>query len=462
MAIASTVRSYLAANGVKYAELPHPQARTLEEAAEAVKVPLSQVARAVILSDGEKFLMAVLPASYVLEFAALGEHLWRDLELASAKTIAAIFKDCEPLSFPPLGAAYGIQAVCDRSLLDAKAVYFQGGHHDCLLCVSGTDFQKLHADNGYDSFARPLAGLRPGFVTSAAQSPPSQGGKWLVTQRIVEKIQGLPAMPQMVTRILAIRNDPRADAEALARVVELDPSLALQVMRYASSAYYGYRGNLSSIRDAIARVLGFDMVLHLALGLAAGKAFRIPREGPLGLNAYWREAVYSAMLCQQLATLTRYDSLELRGSAYLCGLLHNFGYLLIGHLVPKEFAALTRLILANPEVQVTDLERHVMGVGHEQVGAWLTQAWGLPEQLAAAIRWHHRARYQGEHALHVQLVMASDRLLKRYGLGDAAGARLPPEVLEGLGISEEQALLVAQNVVQRFNDLDVLAKQLSV
>src|SRR5512135_2540836 len=123
MAIASTVRSYLAANGVKYAELPHPQTRTLEEAAEAVKVPLSQVARAVILSDGEKFLMAVLPASHVLEFAALGEHLWRDLELASAKTIAAIFKDCEPLSFPPLGAAYGIQAVCDRSLLDATTVY---------------------------------------------------------------------------------------------------------------------------------------------------------------------------------------------------------------------------------------------------------------------------------------------------------------------------------------------------
>jgi HD-like signal output (HDOD) protein len=155
------------------------------------------------------------------------------------------------------------------------------------------------------------------------------------------------------------------------------------------------------------------------------------------------------MLCQQLAIVAPFDTR---------GLLHNFGYVLLGHLVPREFAALNRLIVLNPDVALTDLERHVMGVGHEQVGAWLTEAWGLPKELAAA-SWHHMERYGGEHAPYVQLVLTADRLLKRQGMGDSVTGKLPYSVMQALGISEEQALLVAQSVSKRCPDLDAGARR---
>jgi HD-like signal output (HDOD) protein len=208
-------------------------------------------------------------------------------------------------------------------------------------------------------------------------------------------------------------------------------------------------------------VLGFDVVMNLALGLAVGKSFKLSHHGPLGLDAYWVDAVCSAVLSQQLALYTPFDSREFSGMAYLAGLLHNVGYLVLGYLFPRELSLLNKLILANPDMAVTDMERHVMGVSHEQVGAWLTTAWNLPKELIVAIRWHHSERYQGQHALLAQLMLTVDRLLKRNGRGDAPHGGLPLTVLNALGFSEEQATMVAQSVLARCDDLDALGREFS-
>lgn len=54
-------------------------------------------------------------------------------------------------------------------------------------------------------------------------------------------------------------------------MVETDPALAAQVVSWAASPYYASPGKIRSVEDAIVRVLGFDLVINLALGLALGK-----------------------------------------------------------------------------------------------------------------------------------------------------------------------------------------------
>ena len=54
-----------------------------------------------------------------------------------------IFYDCELGAIPPLAGAYGIPALVDRSLLQEREIYFEGGDHEDLVHVSRKEFLRL-------------------------------------------------------------------------------------------------------------------------------------------------------------------------------------------------------------------------------------------------------------------------------------------------------------------------------
>lgn len=289
-------------------------------------------------------------------------------------------------------------------------------------------------------------------------------------RRRIEQVYELPPMPEMARRVLQLRNNPDASINELAAIVEIDPSLAAQVVRYAASPFYAYRGKINSIHDAITRVLGFDMVMNMALGLATGKSFHNPCDGPLGLQAFWQHAVYTATLAQALAKRMPPKLRPQPGMAYLAGLLHNFGFLLLGHMFPPEFKLLNKLVAAHPETPVTALEKCVLGMGqaqnllemgHAQIGAWLMQSWCMPEEIIVTLREHHNPDYAGDHALFPHLVMLADHVLKGRDIGDAPDAFLPPMSLSMLELSEDIVRDTAEQLFMDCSTLDILAQQLA-
>lgn len=289
-------------------------------------------------------------------------------------------------------------------------------------------------------------------------------------RRRIEQVYELPPMPEMARQVLQLRNNPDASIADLAAIVELDPSLSAQVVRYAASPFYAYRGKIDSIHDAITRVLGFDMVMNMALGLATGKSFRNPCEGPLGLHAFWRHAVYSATLVQALAKRMPPSQRPQPGLVYLAGLLHNFGFLLLGHLFPPEFKLLNKLVAAHPESPVTALEKCVLGMGqaqnllemgHARIGSWLMQSWQMPEEIVVTLQEHHNPAYAGDHAVFPHLVMISDHILKGRDIGDAPDAELPPFSLEVADLSEDTVLEVVEQLFENCGALDSMARQLA-
>ena len=135
----------------------------------------------------------------------------------------------------------------------------------------------------------------------------------------------------------------------------------------------------SSLQKVISEVLGFKVVSHIALGITAGRAFRIPEEGALGLHTFWRHALYSAMLAKNIAEKAKESACIDPQLSYSVGFFHNFGYLLLGHLFPPEFRLLNRWLLRYPKMPVEILEKRLLGMGqamsivgngHAQLGAW--------------------------------------------------------------------------------------------
>lgn len=288
-------------------------------------------------------------------------------------------------------------------------------------------------------------------------------------EKRIAQVYELPPMPELGRRILALQSDPNAGVQQLANIVQLDPSLAAQVIRYASSSYYGYAGRITNIHEAIARVLGYDMVLNLSLGLAAGRSFRIPDEGPLGLTRFWEHAVCSAVLVQKLGAILPGGQRPSSGLCYLCGLLHDFGILLLGYLFPPEFKLLNNMASANPTQPVSELEHRLLGMGqardmlamgHARVGAWLMQAWKMPEELRTTLLEHHNADYRGDYENLVHLVQLADFVYSNMADLPAAG-EVPAYNLSVLKVSPEQVIEIATKVLESRDELVSLSNLLA-
>lgn len=254
----------------------------------------------------------------------------------------------------------------------------------------------------------------------------------------IRAIEKLPPLPEIAHRILKLKEDPLANAAKLAKIVELDPTLAAQVIRWARSALFNYRGKVDSVKDAITRVLGFEVVFHLAFALASLKPLQVPREGPLGRRFFWRQTLTGSALLQKLALKMAPENRFESGQLHLIYLLHNIGHLLLAHLFRAEFDFLVRLIEKNPDMPILQLERFALGIDHAQLGAWLMQSWNMPQSIQTVVLHHHKPAYEGPHETLVRLTCLTDRLLGNIGIGDAA--HTPADEIrlhEKLGLTED-------------------------
>lgn len=144
MPILKRLREFLDANQVRYVVRDHPEAFTARGVAAAEHVPEAEVAKVVILRSGGEFLMAVLPALYRIDLAALrhltGRH---DLHLASEEESAHLFPGCETGAMPPFGNLYDLPVWVDEPLCRQAEIVFDAGTHRQTVHMDYVDFARL-------------------------------------------------------------------------------------------------------------------------------------------------------------------------------------------------------------------------------------------------------------------------------------------------------------------------------
>lgn len=153
MSIAASVERHLQHLGVKYDVIPHRHTSNSSYSAQAAHVPGEQLAKCVMLEDDRGYVMAIVPATRKVDLGALHRRLGRELGLATESELAGLFVDCELGAMPPLGDAYGVDAIVDKSLVNNRDVYFESGDHRGLVHVSGPDFLRLMGDAPRDAIS---------------------------------------------------------------------------------------------------------------------------------------------------------------------------------------------------------------------------------------------------------------------------------------------------------------------
>jgi Ala-tRNA(Pro) deacylase len=154
MTIANKLATHLKAHSIDYALVPHPHTESSMVTAAAAHVPGDRLAKAVIVKDGDDYLMVVVPSDYRVHLGALHQELGRNVGLATEPELADLCPDCDEGAVPPVGAAYGLKSMVEKGLLEQPEVYFEAGDHEHLIRMTGSSFRALQADSEAVEVAR--------------------------------------------------------------------------------------------------------------------------------------------------------------------------------------------------------------------------------------------------------------------------------------------------------------------
>lgn len=422
----------------------------------------AKVAQVLYLKDDIGRVQLVLPANRLVDLSRLERELGRHFSPIAAEELKHLKQRYGLKSFPQPPQANLLENWMDSALAEQPEIlYWDEGSASWQRAGAErlADIVRLAKKSHFSSPLPKLEFDAHGDL-NAVNGVVHAFTVLRIKQRLAETLD-LPPLPEIANRIIVLRADINAGPKELAQAVELDPSLSAQVVNWACSPFYGQRGSVQSVEDAIVRVLGFDLVINLALGLALGRNLAVPKEGPAGYTPYWQQSVISASLCHELIRIMPAPLRPNIGMAYLCGLLHNFGFLILGQVFPPQFALVNRHIEANPHLGRMYLEQHVLGITREQIAALLLDQWRMPQEVVVAIRQQQNPNYQGTHANYANLLYLCARALRVHGLGDGASEPIPDALLGRFGLGQEAVAEVTKNLLERLDDLKALGHMLS-
>jgi len=263
-------------------------------------------------------------------------------------------------------------------------------------------------------------------------------------RRIVERIDGLPSLPSIVTRLIKVVNSPDTAAEDAAVLIEKDPALTSKILRLANSAFYGRPRAISSVPGAVV-VLGFNTIRSLALGATIMKILPAGNSRGFDQADFWRHSIVCAMTAKAIAR-RRLNQLWIDPeSAFCAGILHDIGKLILSETIPNEYAEVCERA-RNDGQALIECERSVLGFTHAEVGSAIADKWALPADLEHCLVYHHTPGETTEFKELISAVHLSDIMTHTIGIDLWIGERKPAEWTEaraalGLTESDEEPIL---------------------
>jgi len=420
----------------------------------------SKVAYNVFLKDGLGQVQVLVPGDRMLDLTQLSHRLGRQFTALSVEELDALKKKHNIEQFPAIPQITELETLIDNALLREKELFVLSGNDGkSWIKIPMDQFRALTTSAHLGNFSTPLRPDTPEQGSDQdlddVHSAIRQFTPLRIKQRLEETLD-LPPLPEVARKIIELRVDPEADTKSLATTIEIDPGMSAQVLSWARSPYYGTRGEIKSVEEAVIRVLGFDLVINLALGLALGRSLTVPKEGPNGYTPFWQQAVMTATLCGELTRKIAPQGRPSQGMAYLSGLLHNFGFLILGQIFPPQFSLINRHIEANPHINRCFIEHYLLGMSREQCAAALMHQWQMPVELITALRQMHNADYAGDHSGYANLLYIAVRLLRARGVGDGPSEEIPEDVYARLGLTAEDAAEAADTLVENQDSFENL------
>ena len=205
----------------------------------------------------------------------------------------------------------------------------------------------------------------------------------------------LPAMPQILLKLIELCEADEAGMAELARLIANDAGMTAKVLGVANSAAYHRGGNKVGLLQAL-NVLGAEFIKTLVISESVFQTFNgFPHASGIDLRSFWKHSLTVAVMAREVAKAINYAQPE---EAYLAGLLHDVGRLALLSAAPNEYA---RNFLSQDTADLCTVEQRYLHISHAEAGAWLIERWNLDSFMSDSVLYHHEsaARLADAHTL---------------------------------------------------------------
>ena len=199
-----------------------------------------------------------------------------------------------------------------------------------------------------------------------------------------ERLENLPTLPGIAQKILAAVKDEKSSLEKIRDIISHDPPLSGKILGLINSPFYGLPSQVTTVAHAV-NLLGANTVTKVALSFSL---LRLGGDGPdSGFNYpdFWRDLVMAAVASRLMARRLFPSRAE---DAFTLGLLHEIGRLCLNQALPKQYIL---VLQERKDFSCTylDAENKILGINHQDLGAYLIKKWGLPDYFGDLVRTHH-------------------------------------------------------------------------
>ena len=208
-------------------------------------------------------------------------------------------------------------------------------------------------------------------------------------------IARLPAMPQILIKLIEHLQADDAGMPELAALIAKDAAMTSKILTVANSSAYHRNARVVGLEQSLVS-LGTDMIKTLVISESVFQTFNsFPHSSSTDLRGFWKGSLTTAVIARDIAKKMEYPHVE---EAYLAGLLHNVGRLALLATAPKEYAF---NFMARDDEDLCAVEQRTLQITHSEAGAWLIERWHLDSFLADSVLYHHEpiSRVESAHPL---------------------------------------------------------------
>ena len=262
------------------------------------------------------------------------------------------------------------------------------------------------------------------------------------------KVSGnLPSMPQVLVRLIDACHQPEVDLQKVARIVSKDSTLTAKILQLVNSAFIGARSAFIDVRQAVI-YLGADTVRNLAVSISVQQVFRrVETNGLLSLDRFWYHSYENGLLARRIARAISYPD---PSEAYLGGLLHDIGKLLLWMAFPGKYAPLLLKGVRCHNGRLAFLEQEKLHINHCEAGAWLMEQWRLPSLFADAIRFHHHPVEELEQGLPLTRIISLADLLSHARTPDHESEEIARRLL---GLTPGKVAALSEGIEEQLREV---------
>jgi HD-like signal output (HDOD) protein len=276
-------------------------------------------------------------------------------------------------------------------------------------------------------------------------------------EALVNGIVDLPTLPQVITTLMTMLDDPDSSVKDINNVMGKDPTLVAKMLKLVNSAFYAIPQRVTSVSQAIA-ILGFKTVKSIVLSASIIGMFDGDDED-FNYQEFWANSL-------GVATIGRFVILRMArephsGCAaihpdigFVTGLLGGIGKVVLEQYCHDDFSQIIERA-KREKLAFREAEQGILEASYADVGYYLTKRWNLSEEVQVPIQYQDDIEGcpPGHRSMAAVLALAKYLCrLKHYGQsGDFDDPPRPPKAAAlALTLSKDTLPMLTSGLADEF------------